>query len=170
VNWHQWPARCRRELGRLVEGQSAWALPATASEEERLLAADEPPPQHQGLIAVRAWQWETADWLSAACRRAGWATVWARPPHAARIEGAAAAIFDTFDCQDREFRELQRFCTEMAPAPVLALLGFPRIADCRQALAAGAAAVLSKPLLVADLDAELERLAADRRIVGDASA
>ena len=37
--WHHWPARGDRQLRRLAMGQScSWALPLTASEEERLLA------------------------------------------------------------------------------------------------------------------------------------
>ena len=36
--WHQWPARCHREFCRFAKGKScSWALPLTATEEERLL-------------------------------------------------------------------------------------------------------------------------------------
>lgn len=37
--WHQWPARCRRQFQRMGEGnRCSFSLPATATEEERLLA------------------------------------------------------------------------------------------------------------------------------------
>jgi len=42
-------------------------------------------------------------------------------------------------------------------APIVALLDFPRIEDRRRALAAGAQAILSKPLQVDDLFWELDR-------------
>jgi CheY-like chemotaxis protein len=44
------------------------------------------------------------------------------------------------------------------PVPILALLGFPRIDQKRRALAAGAAAVLSKPVQLDDLFWHLDRL------------
>ena len=46
----------------------------------------------------------------------------------------------------------------MRPAPVLALLDFPRVSDREQALSLGAAAVVSKPVAVGDLLWELERM------------
>ena len=39
----------------------------------------------------------------------------------------------------------------LRPAPVVAMLDFPRVEDCDRALAAGVVAVLSKPLVLADL-------------------
>ena len=48
----------------------------------------------------------------------------------------------------------------MAPAPLIALLDFPRIEDVERARSAGAAAVLSKPLQLEDLFWHLERVVA----------
>ena len=126
--WHQWPVRCQREFHRLAEGQcSSWALPPTATEEERLLADVVPSPFGRGaqeivpspfgrgaggegsgncgerlaassgpaltltlsqrergpiigrgLMVIRSPSLEMADWLSAACRRHGLATLWQR--------------------------------------------------------------------------------------------
>ena len=75
---------------------------------------------------------------------------------AGRIEGATAAIFDCDDLDDAEFAELRRLAAALRPAPVLALMSFPRIEDQCRAVAAGAAAVLSKPLVVDDLFGELD--------------
>jgi CheY-like chemotaxis protein len=47
----------------------------------------------------------------------------------------------------------------MGPAPIVALLNFPRVEDRDRALAAGAAAVLSKPVLVEDLLWQLRQIA-----------
>lgn len=89
IYWHQWLPRCHRELRRLCRGQcSAWGLPITATEEERLLlGARQPVTQRQGLIAIYTRLFEMEDWLSAALRRRGCSTVWLRPPRPARTKG-----------------------------------------------------------------------------------
>jgi CheY-like chemotaxis protein len=173
--WHQWPARARRQLARLAGGQgSAWSLPATATEEERLLAdagsslpagpkGDSPifaasyrknrdsSLAGRGLVAIFSPGAARADWLAAACRRGGYATAWLRSPQQADLRGAVAVICDGSDCRGEEEALLRRLAERFAPAPLLALLDFPRIEDCRRARAAGAAAVLSKPLDFDDL-------------------
>ena len=160
--WHQGPERLRQELGRLTAGRgSAWGLPVTATEEERLLAASEVPlPQGQGLIAIGSFSPEMADWLAAACRSSGHATVWIDPRHPARLQGAVAAIYDAAETGEADFDALQQFVGQIDPAPVAALLGFPRIDDYRRAIEAGAAAVLSKPLAVDDLAWRIEEMIA----------
>ena len=101
--WHQWAARCDRELRRLAEGECcSWTLPPTATEEERLLADAECGRAHSptvggqsnchpsaALVLIRARSHEMAEWLSAACRSRGFATVWQRTATAARVEGAS---------------------------------------------------------------------------------
>ena len=150
----------RRELCRLAAGRSsAWTLPVTASEEDSFLAdADRPPPARGGLVAIAARRFVMADFLAAACRRYGYATAWLPPSRAVRLGGVAAVIFDGSDCRGAEQDELRRLAAAMAPAPLVALLDFPRIEDVDRCLAAGAAAVLSKPLILADLFWHLERL------------
>jgi CheY-like chemotaxis protein len=92
-----------------------------------------------------------ADWLLAACRGHGLAAIWQRRPAAARVEGATAAIFDAAELDGAECDELRRFVAAVHPSPAIALLSFPRIDDRRRALSAGATAVLSKPVAMADL-------------------
>ncbi len=172
IYWHQWPPRCDQELGRMGRGESsAWGLPVTATEEERLLlGADRPLPKQQGLIAIYSRLPEVHEWLSAALRRRGCSTVWLRPPaHSvghvpcptdgmAQVEGATAAIFDGSDCRDHELGQLKRLAAALRPAPIVALLDFPRVEDRNRAIAAGAAAVVSKPLYLDDLFWQLDRL------------
>jgi len=159
VYWHQWQARVRREIARLSEGApSTWSLPVTASEEERLLFAREPPARRAGLIAVATPEFEVQDWLRAACTRRGYASVWLLPQRPAPVEGATAAIFDGDDCRGDEAESLARLAAALAPAPVVALLDFPRIDDRDRALAAGARAVLSKPFAIEDLFWEIDRV------------
>ena len=188
--WHQWPARGSGQLRRLATGQPcSWALPLTATEEERLLVdvtpasrsptcvtawnkerpgqTSEPAllvPSSGTLVAIHSHSRETADWLSAACRSRGLAGIWHRDPAFARMQGATAAIFDGTDLCDGECDTLKQFVIASRPAPVIALASFPRIEDHARALSAGASVVLSKPLLVEDL---LE--AVDRSITAEAT-
>ena len=108
VLWHQWPARAERELRCLSEGRaSAWSLPATATDEERLLAFSSRSARGEPstssaitaqsitrsvmstgtLVAICTRSWAIGDWLSAACRACGHATVWLRGPQGSRVEG-----------------------------------------------------------------------------------
>jgi len=158
--WHQWRPRSANQLALMGRGaRSAWALPVTATEEERLLLTTaEPAAKRQGLIAIRTHSFETADWLAAACRSCGLATVWLRPPRPARVDGPTAVLFDGSDARDEEMREIERLSTLFAPVPVIALLDFPRIGTYRRVRGAGAAAVVSKPFHVEDLFWELDRV------------
>jgi CheY-like chemotaxis protein len=157
--WHQWAPRCQRELRRLAEGQcSSWALPVTATDEERLLVdAGARSPRRQGLVVIDTWSAEMHAWLSAACRSRGFSTVWQRRSDSARTEGASAALFDrtclsaSAGGTENDAASLHRLVEQLYPTPVIAMLDFPRIADHRCALAAGAASVLSKPVAVEDL-------------------
>ena len=75
------------------------------------------------------------------------------------MEGAAAAIFDGSDLAEDECDELKRLAAALKPAPVIALLAFPRAEHHWRALSAGAAAVLSKPLAVEDLLWQIDAVA-----------
>ncbi|MDY0165102.1 MAG: response regulator [Thermoguttaceae bacterium] len=162
--WHQWPDRCAAELERIQSNRpAAWSLPATATEEERLLLeSSDPLPTGAGLIAVRSRSFEMADWLCEACRRQGYATVWLDRRRIPRIEGAAAALLDMADAGPDDLAELEALAAQLRPAPVLALMHFPRTQDVRNAARNGAAGVLSKPVQLEDLFSRLARLCANR--------
>lgn len=158
VYWHQWFARFDREWSHLFGGRSsAWSLPATATDEERLLAEDFRPAPHYGAIVVCAHGRDMRDWLAEACRRRGYATICLRPNEAIRVDGARAAILDATDAGPEEIAEIRRLAGQLAGTPIIVLLSFPRIEDHQRTLDAGAAAVLSKPLLVEDLYGRLEQ-------------
>jgi CheY-like chemotaxis protein len=168
--WHQWVPQADRQLRKMLDGEcSAWDLPMTATEEERLLldsqcsadrqiADQQGADRRRGLVAVYTWPVEMAELLSAAVCSRGCSAVWLRPPRGARVEGAIAGIFDGSDLRGGELDELRHLRDALAPAPVIALLDLPRIEDHDGALAAGAAAVVSKPLSVKDLFWQLDRL------------
>jgi hypothetical protein len=162
--WHQAALRIRREFPRWFQPQgSAWQLPATVTEEERLLASiDAPLPGGVGLVAIWTRRPEMEGLLSDVCRRAGYATAWQHPRQPTRVRGAVAAIYDGATLDAAGLAELTRFTAEVSPAdheymvPVLALLDAPRIQDVRLAGALGAA-VLAKPFRVDELLAQLVR-------------
>jgi len=166
VYWHEWQPRAEQELPQLSEGiGSSWSLPLTASEEERLLAqAEQPLEPRTGLIAIATRQFDMHDWLAAACRRRGSTTVWLRPPYVSP-EGLTAAIFDATDCQGEELQQLRQLTATLSPAPVVVLMDFPRVEDRDRVLAAGAAAVVSKPLLIEDLFWRLDHVTGGRETV-----
>ena len=177
--WHQWPARAPRLFRRMNAGKvCSFSLPATATEEERLLADLEPTfampagggaclgqtaapgqlgslPAHKGLAVVRCRWFAVWEMIAEACRHRGLSAVWRRDD-STRLEGAAAAIFDCDRLDANEFGALRRMADSLRPAPVIALASFPRVEDQHRALAAGAAAVVSKPFAWDDLFAEIE--------------
>ena len=160
VYWHQWRPQCEQELTRLAAGRaSTWALPITAGDEERLLAASHQPfPVKKGHIAISTPLFDMQDWLQKICRRRGYSTSWLRPRQSIETEQVTAAIFDADECSGKELDALKYLVGAIEPAPVLALMDFPRVESRDRALAAGARAVLSKPLLVDDLFWQLNRL------------
>ncbi|HBO45647.1 MAG TPA: hypothetical protein DD670_17310 [Planctomycetaceae bacterium] len=164
IYWHQWPGQGDRELASLAAGvRSAWSLPGTATEEERLLAAA-PFSQRRrdGLVAICARRHEVHDWLTAACRSRGYATVQLRPDRPTRIDGARAVLFDASTADDPEMAPLRRLHHDLdGGTPILAMLDFPRVEDRDRARAAGASAILSKPLLLDDLFEHLDRFASN---------
>jgi len=97
-------------------------------------------------------------WLAEACRSRGLAAVWQRGPQVVDVAGATAAIFDATDLGPAESAALRRLAAALRPAPVIALLSFPRVEDHDRALRSGAAVVLSKPAAVEDLFSNLPPL------------
>ncbi len=150
--WHQTAIEIRREFPHWFQPHGClWRLPATATDEERLLAAIRAPlPSGKGLVAIWTRRPEMEGLLSDACRRAGYSSAWLHPRQPARLHAAVAAIFDGASLDAAGLAELTRLTAKVSPAPVLALLDAPRIQDVRRARALGAA-VLAKPFPIDDL-------------------
>jgi hypothetical protein len=160
IYWHQWQPRAAQELELLAAGGGGtWALPVTASEEERVLAlAEKHCETRQGRIAILAPRFDMAEWLQSACRRRGYGTNLLKPGRWEDLGEVTAAIFDATHGLGGELDSLRRLASSLGSAPLVALLDFPRFDDCKRVSEAGAAAVLSKPFLVEDLFWQLDRL------------
>jgi hypothetical protein len=151
--WHQWPARAERELSRLARGECpSWGLPVTATEEERLQASamESPggPPRFAAIISRKRTNYQ---WLAAACRQRGWATVWIENVRQSHVQGVHAVLFDGVSADAAQLHEIGQCARRFHPARLTVLADFPRIEDVIQMHAAGAAAVLAKPVLLEDL-------------------
>ena len=103
--------------------------------------------------------WETGDVLADVLRTA-WirdGVEFGRADARRAMRGAAAGIWEGRQLDEPEVRQLSAFCRRLAKdgAPVIALADFPRRDRCEVAYQAGAAAVMGKPWLNADLLATL---------------
>ncbi len=152
IYWHQAAIRIRREFPLWFEPQgSAWRLPATATDEERLLASvGTPLPKGSGLVAIWTRRREMEELLADACRKVGYSTVWLHPRQPARAQGAVAAIYDGASLDPAGLAELTQLAANVSPAAIVALLDAPRIQDVRLARTVGAV-VLAKPFRVDEL-------------------
>ena len=145
VYWHEGAVRFRRELPRWFCPDSAWSLPVTASDEERLLASigastgkgDSPDFARTksetvpfGLIAIWSRRPEMGELLADTCSGAGYATACIAPRRPCQLQGAAAAIFDGDSLDAATVDEVKRFAGHVPPAPLLVLLGAPADSGC----------------------------------------
>ena len=159
--WHAWLAAWQRESQRRRTGKLAsWALPVTATEDERLLLAAEDPLGPRALqpaiVAIDTADLDAAGCLGGVLQQAGYQPL-ALTATTGRIRGATAGIWDgRLDLPDGPKR-LADFVELLAPAPVLALLNFPRPEHLEASRAAGATGAVAKPYLIEDLLAALRQ-------------
>ena len=107
-------------------------------------------------IGIATRRYASFDWLSAACRQQGYATLWLNGPHYPLAGGFSAILIEGTDFQAAEFDALRQIAKRYPQARRIAIMDFPRIEDRRRLLEAGAAAVFSKPINIADLVEEIE--------------
>lgn len=160
VYWHQWSTRFPLVLARLTQGElSDWNQPPTATPEERLLSLlNAPAKRLAGVIAVVSDCFEMAEWLSAACRASGMTTILFSGPPVSRVEGIDVVIWDAGLARLTVAEQFRQVAASFFQVPVIVLLNFPRSSDVEQLTRAGAAAVLAKPMTIADLRFTLEQL------------
>ncbi|MEK6236092.1 MAG: hypothetical protein N2C14_15410 [Planctomycetales bacterium] len=163
--WHHATARLSADLDAADSGGlPIWGLPVTSThEDELLLSAGATRPQSSGLIAVCSLNGDMTDWLRRACELRGFSSAAWRDDSPVQLTGAAAGVWDAASCDAWEAEQLRRFARELAPAPIIALLDFPRWEDRQRALAHGAAEIVSKPLLLDDLYFAIDQASAQPR-------
>jgi hypothetical protein len=151
--WYEFPAWWQRQLVLRAAG----CCPAWARTDEVRV-----PPVVRVLlghrVAISAERWDTAAAIDDAISAAGGESVWLRS-EADSLEGVTAGIWVGGQLGDAELSRLIEFCSTLASrqVPVVALLDFPRRDRCEAARHAGAAAVLGKPWMNADLVATLRQ-------------
>lgn len=164
--WHQWAARLAQELAWLARGHCpTWGLPATCGDDERLLWADSLPHNDRpGLVAIDSASAEMGEFLGSALSARGLGVVWSWRDGTLQARGVSAVVWDCPGSLDAgQLARLACTAAQYPAAGLIALVGFPRGEDALSALSAGAAAVISKPLLLADLFWQLDQLGLDAR-------
>ncbi|MBP86436.1 MAG: hypothetical protein CMJ64_06940 [Planctomycetaceae bacterium] len=134
VYWHQFISR----IGLLLQPE---AMPNAKS----FRAAD------RGLVVIRSTSRESFEALSETCNAVGHSTVWLPRPRHVLPTRPAYAIWDCRASIHNDREELAEFACQVYPAPVVAVLGFPRRDDCNAAISFGATTVISKPYLQSEL-------------------
>lgn len=161
-SWLEWPARWRDEVARQADGcLPLWTLPATLSEEERLLSRVTGAGRQgaNGCVVVIAGGCETASALADAIRTAGFSVGKCHGDRMVNVRGAMAIVWDTTSAAATDPRQVAALKTRFQDAPLMALVTFPRSDSVVQMRAAGVDGVHAKPFLLDDLLAEIKRLA-----------
>ena len=156
------------EFQRLMQGYCPnWILPSTARGEDWQIRATATSLSSQhGVIAVISPNPEMRRWLADVCRAEGYDVTVHSPWDASLnsdspsepIRNVDAVLWECDACSAMESSLLRSVRERVDQAPVLAILNFPRIEDRRCAMAAGAAAVMSKPLGPVELLEQLKQL------------
>ena len=158
VYWHQFVPRLANELSDR-RGPALLAQPRTATDAEQFLAtAALPEVQRRGLVVIKTPSQEAYSALADACTGLGHATVWSAPRQPTFATAAELGIWDCRTALQSDCQPLAEFVAQLHPAPVIALLGFPRCSDHDTASRCGVRAVVSKPYLVHDLWSEMSRV------------
>jgi len=150
------------ELRELTAGRiPLWSLPATASDEELVLAISERPVRRgTGCIAVHTRWLETATAWADACAERGYTTCWLGRDQLPADASIAGAIWDIDTCNQSELDVIATFHRRQPQAATVAVMDFPRCEDAQRLTEAGARTVLGRPLLNDDLFEALSPAAA----------
>jgi CheY-like chemotaxis protein len=166
------PVTLRAQWHQSVD-QFPWSLPATANQDDCLLATTDDHTTTSPLnptvdtvsafgpstlIAICARDRETAQSLSCIFTAQRWKSLCLRTPPTETPLLVDAVVFDLAFGTDEELAQLTAMRSAVGAAPLIALLGFPRPEDIARLQSAGATAVISKPFLTADLIQQIEQL------------
>jgi CheY-like chemotaxis protein len=165
VFWHAWPTFWAQQIARRNDGLlPAWTLPATVSEEDRLLShADSPSSQvHPVQVAILAETPASARALANAVAVDGHiATVW-KANDRDSTEAVEMVVWDAPPAALADRRQVEAVKRRSSGAALLGVATFPRYQERAKAVSAGVDAILAKPFLLDHLLAEIARLATPR--------
>lgn len=154
--WHQWPQRLAREAAKLAAGLCAsWERPAAFAGHN----SNAPPAAigaTNGVSVVFCQERAAYQWISAVLAGLGLKSTWLSEP-GERMDGISLAVCDFGLITAREIDQVRAISNVCPGAAKLVLASFPRSNDVRLLFEAGAAAVLAKPLVLADLEWQLEQ-------------
>lgn len=176
--WYEFPAWWQRQMQLRTAGRCPdWARPANFGfpaaagkllADSRLLEGE--PGRavvRAGLVVLHTSNRATADAVADSFRQAGYSTVW-QPPGRPRsvVRGAIAGVWDGGQLSDDESTDLAAFCAALSyeGAPIVVLLDFPRRDCVDRAMEIGAAAVLGKPWMNAELVSTIGLIASQSQI------
>jgi len=163
VYWHQWAVRCSTELSCDLRPTS-WQLPRTASPIEGLLhAVSAPVAPRKGTLGICSPNASLCESIVAACSTVGYTGVSVDGGGLRDVPPLDAVVWDGQGPNAGNWDQLARIAERCDPAPVAAMLGFPRYADLQLARQHGARSILSCPFLLRDLWALIEQLRRDDR-------
>ncbi|MCA9101508.1 MAG: hypothetical protein KDA63_10175 [Planctomycetales bacterium] len=188
IGWARAEAYIQEQLRRIAAGCAPdWALPPTATADERHLLAGaagcdhaklaETTPHRGATIVVQSSDREMQGWLAAGLGAEGFVSV-ARPLDCrAPVQGAAATVVDWPDFRRSDTRRVTELVAAVAPVGLL-LVSFPRpemlgwlhdtMLDDATPEGTTAVALLPRPVDVAELAGTLCRLITPRCWVGTA--
>ena len=153
VAWHEWPRLLEEYLAARANQQPhAWTAPPTQSRDEAALAESKLPRPalvHAGTrpaVAIAAATSSAYEPLADACRVVGYAPAWLRREAPSLLEPPAVLVWDAVHLGRAQLAELAEWQRLYPTLPLLAVAGFPRPHDLALLQAAGATAVLAKPL------------------------
>jgi hypothetical protein len=161
--WHGARSIVERELVALAAGRASdWSWPPVAVSAAG--AASDSKQMGTGLVVVHSMSAVMAESLSMALFDAGFKTATLDPLQLRSVLGADAIVWDVSTHHHRAEAQWQTLRDQFPNVPVAALCGFPRPEDLTHWRSLGVAAVLAKPLLVADLAAAVEAVIQARQM------
>jgi len=146
------------ELDRHLRGEPGdWTLPATATGEERALAAaSRPLPDRRRLVGVVASLAVTFQTVAAACNQCDSVAVWLHDdsgPHGGEFD---VMVFDGGGLAEHDIDRLEQLRRAGRTEPVVVLADFPRAEHAAELAPMGVAAVLPRPLDLHDFAMAME--------------
>lgn len=145
VAWHEWDTYWQAELARIELGElPTWLLPATASDEERILSRTQAHPI-LGCVVVVADRRESRRALADLFCDNGCRVIATTLADQCSVTGADRVIWDVTDARLLSADAVAQLRRKFGNAPITALVTFPRPEDAALASSLGIEQLVGKP-------------------------